>query len=179
VSQSRATSGMKSDFVRCRKQFSQEFGSDHGANPKVLTVPGAPNARRPGSRRAIRRANPASHRSLWPRAAGGRFGGHPRSFRACSAETAFRSYRRIALRWPGKVPKIHNSYGCSPTLPWSSMPRLLQLRDASHFLLRVGHDGSWHVEHTHAQFLWFRREPWRCTQNSLRGGRPLLPQPLH
>ncbi len=50
VSQSRATSGMNSDFVRCRKQFSQEFGSDHGANPKVLTVPGAPNARRPGSR---------------------------------------------------------------------------------------------------------------------------------
>ena len=77
------------------------------------------------------------------------------------------------------VTKIHNSYGCSPTLPWSSMPRLLQLKDASHFLLRVGHDGSRHVEHTHAQFLWFRREPWRCTQNSLRGGRPLLPQPLH
>ena len=64
-------------------------------------------------------------------------------------------------------------------MPWSSMRRLLQLRDASHFLLRVGHDGSRHVEHTHAQFLWFRREPWRCPQNSFRGGRPLLPQPLH
>ena len=38
---------------------------------------------------------------------------------------------------------------------------------------------SRHVEHSHAQILWFRREPWRRPQNSFRGGRPLLPQPLH
>ena len=89
---------------------------------------------------------------------------------------------RDKTRKPGKPPlpvAACGGWSCSPTLPRSSMLRLLQLRDASHFLLQVGHDDSRHVEHTHAQFLWFRREPWRCTQNSLRGGRPLLPQPLH
>jgi len=39
--------------------------------------------------------------------------------------------------------------------------------------------GSRHVEHSHAQFLWFRPEPWRRPQNSFRGERPLLPQPVH
>ena len=55
---------------------------------------------------------------------------------------------RDKARKPGKPPLPVAT--CGPTLPWSSMPRLLQLRDASHFLLRVGHDGSRHVEHTHA-----------------------------
>jgi hypothetical protein len=39
--------------------------------------------------------------------------------------------------------------------------------------------GSRHVEHSHAQILWFRHEPWRRPQNSFRCERPLLPQPVH
>jgi hypothetical protein len=39
--------------------------------------------------------------------------------------------------------------------------------------------GSRHVEHSYAQFLWFRPEPWRRPQNGFRGQRPLLPQPMH
>jgi hypothetical protein len=88
--------------------------------------------------------------------------------------------RRSWCARPDPLPPTSSPTGTrKPSLPWSSMRRLIQLRDASPFLLQVGHDDSRHVEHTHAQFLWFRREPWRCPQNSFHGGRPLLPQPLH
>jgi hypothetical protein len=63
---------------------------------------------------------------------------------------------RDKLRKPGK-----------PPLPVVTVRRVVDLAD------------SRHVEHSHAQILWFRREPWRRPQNSFRCERPLLPQPVH
>jgi hypothetical protein len=63
---------------------------------------------------------------------------------------------RDKMRKPGK-----------PPLPVATVRRVVELA------------GSRHVEHSHAQILWFRREPWRRPQNSFRCERPLLPQPVH
>jgi hypothetical protein len=63
---------------------------------------------------------------------------------------------RDKMRKPGK-----------PPLPVVTVRRVVDLA------------GSRHVEHSHAQILWFRREPWRRPQNSFRCERPLLPQPVH
>ena len=43
----------------------------------------------------------------------------------------------------------------------------------------AGCDDSRQFEHAHAQVFWLLGEPWRRSQNGLRGGSPLLPQPLH
>src|SRR5215475_12898095 len=41
--------------------------------------------------------------------------------------------------------------------------------------MRISH----YIEHTYAQFLWCRREPWGSVQGGARVGNPLLPSQLH
>jgi hypothetical protein len=52
---------------------------------------------------------------------------------------------------------------------------MVMLRKQWWFSMRMSH----HIEHTYAQFLWCRREPWGSVQGGARVGNPLLPSQLH